>query len=58
MCLKLTSRAAVTAALTDRQLDPELRAILGLRAWQIDDIRHQPLGETYPSGEGRGEAGV
>ena len=44
--LKLTSRAAVTAALIDRQLDPELRAILGLRAWQLDDVRHQPLGET------------
>lgn len=44
--LKLTSRAAVTAALTDRQLDPELRALLGLRAWQLDDVRHQPLGET------------
>lgn len=46
MCLKLTSRAAVTAALTDRQVDPELRAILGFRAWQLDDVRHQPLGET------------
>jgi hypothetical protein len=44
--LKLACRAAVTAALTDRQLDPELRAILGLRAWQLDDVRHQPLGET------------
>lgn len=44
--LKLNSRAAVTAALKDAQLDPELRAILGLRAWQLDDVRHQPLGET------------
>ncbi|WP_425992363.1 hypothetical protein [Brevundimonas sp. TWP2-3-2] len=44
--LKLTDRAAITAALTDTTLDPELRAILGLRAWQLDDVRHQPLGET------------
>ena len=44
--LKLTDRAAVTAALTDRSLDPELRALIGLRAWQLDDVRHQPLGET------------
>ncbi len=46
MCLKLTDRAAVTAALTDPTLDPELRALIGLRAWQLDDVRHQPLGET------------
>ena len=44
--LKLTDRAAVTAALTDPTLDPELRALIGLRAWQLDDVRHQPLGET------------
>ena len=44
--LKLSDRAAVTAALTDPTLDPELRALIGLRAWQLDDVRHQPLGET------------
>ena len=44
--LKLTDRAAVTAALLDTTIDPELRALLGLRAWQLDDVRHQPLGET------------
>lgn len=44
--LKLTDRAAVTAALTDPDIDPELRALIGLRAWQLDDVRHQPLGET------------
>jgi len=44
--LKLTDRAAVTAALIDRTLDPELRALIGLRAWQLDDVRRQPLGET------------
>lgn len=44
--LKLIDRAAVTAALTDPDIDPELRALIGLRAWQLDDVRHQPLGET------------
>lgn len=44
--LKLTDRAAVKAALTDPGIDPELRALLGLRVWQLDDARHQPLGET------------
>lgn len=44
--LKLTDRAAVTATLTDQSLDPELRVLIGLRAWQLDDIRRQPLGET------------
>lgn len=44
--LKLTDRAAVKATLTDPTIDPELRALLGLRVWQLDDVRHQPLGET------------
>ena len=44
--LKLTDRAAVKATLTDVTIDPELRALLGLRVWQLDDVRHQPLGET------------
>ena len=44
--LKLTDRTAITATLTDPTIDPELRALIGLRAWQLDDVRHQPLGET------------
>ena len=44
--LKLSDRAAVKAALTDPDIDPELRALMGLRVWQLDDARHQPLGET------------
>lgn len=44
--LKLTDRAAVKATLTDPTIDPELRALIGLRVWQLDDVRHQPLGET------------
>lgn len=43
--LSLTDRDAVTAALTDPTLDPELRALIGLRVWQVDTDRRQPLGE-------------
>lgn len=43
--LSITDRDAVTAALTDAALDPELRALIGLRVWQVDTGRHQPLGE-------------
>ncbi len=43
--LKLTDRDAVTAALTDPTLDPDLRALIGLRAWQLDDDRTRPLAE-------------
>lgn len=44
--LALYGRAAVTAALTNYDLDPELRALIGLRAWQLDDDRKQPLSDT------------
>lgn len=44
--LTLIDRAAITTTLTDQSLDPELRALIGLRAWQLDDVRRQPLGET------------
>lgn len=43
--LSLTDRDAVTAALTDPTLDPVLRALIGLRVWQVDIDRRQPLGE-------------
>ncbi len=43
--LNLTDRDAVTAALTDTTLDPELRALIGLRVWQVDTDRRRPLGE-------------
>ncbi|GAA0870272.1 hypothetical protein GCM10009116_21080 [Brevundimonas basaltis] len=42
----LTDRDAVTAALTDTTLDPDLRALIGLRVWQVDTDRRLPLGET------------
>jgi len=44
--LSITDRDAVTAALTDRKLDPDLRALIGLRAWQMDDDRKRPLGDV------------
>ncbi len=43
--LKLTDRDAVTAALTDPTLSPDLRSLIGLRAWQMDDDRTRPLAE-------------
>jgi hypothetical protein len=44
--LSLTDREAVTAALTDPTLDPTLRALIGLRVWQVDTDRRRPLGEV------------
>ncbi|MBN8500655.1 MAG: hypothetical protein J0M19_05840 [Sphingomonadales bacterium] len=44
--LSLTDRDAVTAALTDPTLDAELRALIGLRVWQTDTDRRQPLGDV------------
>lgn len=43
--LNLTDRAAITAALTDADLDSDIRSLIGLRAWQIDDDRSRPLGD-------------
>lgn len=43
--LSLTDRDAVTAALTDPTLDPILRALIGLRVWQVDTDRRRPIGE-------------
>ena len=42
----LTTRDAVTAALSDPTLDPSLRALIGLRVWQVDTDRRRPLGEV------------
>ena len=44
--LSLTDRDAVTAALTDTSLDPSLRALIGLRVWQVDTDRRRPLGDV------------
>lgn len=43
--LSLTDRDAVTTALTDQALDADLRALIGLRVWQVDTDRRRPLGE-------------
>lgn len=44
--LSLTDRDDVTTALTDLTLDPSLRALIGLRVWQIDTDRTQPLSDV------------
>lgn len=44
--LSLTDRDAVTAALTDPTLDPVLRALIGLRVWQIDTDRNHSLSDV------------
>jgi hypothetical protein len=43
--LTLKDRDAVTAALADSKLDPNLRVLIGLRAWQMDDDRARPLSD-------------
>lgn len=43
--LSLTDRDAVTAALKDLNLDPNLRALIGLRVWQVDDDRDRLLSD-------------
>lgn len=44
--LSLTDRDAVTAALTDATLEAALRALIGLRVWQLDTDRNQPLSDV------------
>lgn len=44
--LILDTREAVTAALADTTLDATLRAIVGLRVYQIHEDRQQPLGDV------------
>jgi hypothetical protein len=43
--LSLTNRAAVTRALKDRDLDPDLRALLGRRVRQLDVEPNRPPSE-------------
>lgn len=43
--LSLNDRISITAALIDRKLDPQLRALIGLRAWQLDNERDRPFGD-------------
>lgn len=44
--LSIEDRDSITSVLTDSKLDPELRALIGLRAWQIDVERDRPLNDT------------
>ena len=56
--LALTTREAVTEVLKDTTLDPALRALMGLRLWQIDTDRSQTLDEVlhiYVAQEGDDE---
>lgn len=41
--ISLTDRDAVTAALADPALDADIRALIGLRVWQVDNDRRRPL---------------
>ena len=41
--ISLTDRDAVTAALTDPALDADIRALIGLRVWQVDTDRRRDL---------------
>lgn len=44
--ISISTRESITAALTNHELDAELRALIGLRAWQLDTERDRPLDET------------
>jgi len=44
--ISISTRESITAALTNRKLDAELRALIGLRAWQLDVERQRPLNDT------------
>lgn len=46
LMLSLNDRDAVAAALTDPTIDPALRALIGLRVWQVDTDRRRPLAEV------------
>lgn len=45
--LSLTDRASVSRALSDTTLDLNLRALIGLRAWQLHIERGRPLGAGF-----------
>lgn len=44
--LSIADRDSITSALTNHELDPGLRALIGLRAWQLDVERERPLSDT------------
>ncbi|WP_395671212.1 hypothetical protein [Phenylobacterium sp.] len=44
--ISISTRESITAVLTNHQLDAELRALIGLRAWQLDVERERPLDDT------------
>jgi hypothetical protein len=44
--ISISTRESITAVLTNYELDAELRALIGLRAWQLDVERDRPLDDT------------
>ncbi|RYG94047.1 MAG: hypothetical protein EON58_17115 [Alphaproteobacteria bacterium] len=44
--ISIEDRDSITSVLTDSRLDPELRVLIGLRAWQMDVERDRPLNDT------------
>lgn len=44
--ISISTRESITAVLTNYELDAELRAVIGLRAWQLDVERERPLNDT------------
>lgn len=45
--LSLTDPASVSLTLSDTNLDPDLRALIGLRAWQLHAEQGRPLGAGF-----------
>ncbi len=45
--LSLTDRASVARALSDTALDLDLRALIGLRAWQLHVEQGRPIGTGF-----------
>lgn len=45
--LMLTDRASVLRALSDTTLDLDLRALIGLRAWQLQIEEGRPIGTGF-----------
>lgn len=45
--LTLTDRASVSRALSDTTLDLDLRALIGLRAWQLHVEQGRPIGTGF-----------
>lgn len=45
--LSLNTRVAVSNALNDPDLDLDLRALIGLRSWQLHFEQNRPIGSSF-----------